>query len=156
MKIMVAAMAGLALVAWNAQANCGACAPGDKAKEAVKGEHAAHAEHGARTVDTAGLKKIVEAGAGTVILDARSGKWDDKNRIGGAKSLNAESSAAEIAAALPDKNAKIVTYCAGLTCPASGHLAKKLNELGYTDVTEYPEGIEGWVKAGNAVSKAAN
>ena len=62
---------------------------------------------------------------------------------------------AEVAAALPDKGALVVTYCAGLKCPASHLLGEKLRALGYKNVLEYHEGIEGWVAAGQKVEQAA-
>jgi rhodanese-related sulfurtransferase len=65
--------------------------------------------------------------------------------------LNAGSSEADIAKVLPDKNALVVTYCAGWKCPASGELAERLHKLGYVNVVEYPEGIPGWKDAGNPV-----
>jgi rhodanese-related sulfurtransferase len=32
-------------------------------------------------------------------------------------------------------------------------LAAHLKKLGYTNIMEYQEGIEGWIKAGNKVEK---
>ena len=48
----------------------------------------------------------------------------------------------------------VVTYCAGLKCPASHQLAERLEKLGYGNVIEYPEGIPGWIEAGHAVEQA--
>lgn len=100
------------------------------------------------------MKKVVESKSATV-LDARTGKYDDGRRIPGARALDPKAEASEIAKMLPDKSAPIVTYCGGLTCPASETLAKRLKDLGYTNVREYPEGIQGWVDAGNAVEGVA-
>jgi rhodanese-related sulfurtransferase len=86
-----------------------------------------------------------------VILDARSGKYDDGRRIPGAKVLNADADEAEVAKVLPEKGALVVTYCGGLTCPASNALAERLKKLGYANVIEYPQGIAGWTKDGNSV-----
>ena len=94
------------------------------------------------------LADMIKAKATLLLFDARSGKYDDGKRIPGAKSLNDTSTAEEIAKLIPAKDAKVITYCVGLTCPASANLAKHLKALGYTNVTEYPEGIEGWTKAG--------
>lgn len=105
-------------------------------------------------VNTAGVSALLNAKTPVVVLDARSGKYDDGKRLPGAKSLNADSPEAEIAKVLPDKKALVVTYCAGLSCPASGKLAEKLHKMGYNNVLEYAEGLEGWLKAGNAVENA--
>jgi len=105
-------------------------------------------------VNTSGLKTLLDSGVPLIVLDARSGQYDDGKRIPGALSLNAESKPEEIAKALPNKEALIITYCANLKCPASNMLYKHLKSLGYSNLLEYPEGIQGWVEAGNPVKSA--
>ena len=100
------------------------------------------------------LADWIKTDKNVVILDARSGKYDDGRRIPGAKSLNAKSTPEEVAAVVGDKDAKIVTYCSGVKCPASSYLAKHLTKLGYKNVIEYPKGIAGWSEAGQKVEKA--
>ena len=104
------------------------------------------------TVNTLGLKTLISSGVPLTILDARAGKYDDGRRIPGAQSLNAESKAEEIAKVLPNKESLVITYCANLKCPASHKLYTHLKSLGYTNLIEYPEGIDGWVAAGNPVN----
>ena len=88
------------------------------------------------------------------ILDARMGsKWDNKERVPGASGMSLKSSDAEIQSQLPDKNAKIVTYCGSEKCPMSATLAKRLKGLGYSNVIEYPAGLQGWKAAGNTIVK---
>lgn len=108
---------------------------------------------GFQNLTTKEMEDVVASKKATV-LDARSGKYDDGRRIPGAKSLNAKSSKEEVEALLKDKDAPIVTYCAGTKCPASGMLAKHLKSLGYTKIMEYPLGIEGWTEAGKEVEKS--
>lgn len=169
---MKVAMAFGALCAGSLWANCGTCGSGEdkRVEEAVcpvVGACAVSAEPKAEEkagccgteakgagVDTGGVAALLKAKTPVIVLDARSGKYDDGKRLPGAKSLNAESPEADIAKLLPDKKALVVTYCAGLTCPASGKLAAKLRKLGYENVLEYAEGLEGWLKAGHAVEKA--
>lgn len=103
------------------------------------------------TINTSGLKTLIDSGVPLVILDARSGKWDDGKRLPGALSLNSESKLEEITKVLPKKDALIVTYCSNLKCPASHKLFEHLKSNGYTNLIEYPEGIEGWLEAGNPV-----
>jgi len=95
------------------------------------------------------MTAVVKSKSATVV-DAR-GKKAQKAHIPGAKTLSSQSSAAEIKKALPDKNAEVVTYCASTSCGASATLAGKLRKMGYKNVREYPEGIQGWQKAGNKV-----
>ena len=143
--MVMAALLGSMMVA-EACSTCGCSATKkttDMAKKVVK--------HDGLTTDA--LKELITAKKDVVILDARSGKYDDGRRIPGAKSLNASTSKKEAKALIPSKDALVVTYCANLKCPASASLAKRLKELGYTNVQEYPYGIEGWADAGNKVKK---
>lgn len=105
------------------------------------------------TINTTQLKEYVDSGK-AILLDARTGKYDDGYRIPGAKSLSSLSTAEDVAEILPDKDALVVTYCSNLQCPAGKRLADYLKKLGYTQVHEYPEGIAGWRAAGGNVDKA--
>jgi len=106
-------------------------------------------------ITTEALASLLRAKTPLTVLDARTGKYDDGRRVPGAKALAPVAKDEEVAALLPDKTALIVTYCAGLKCPASHMLSEKLRGMGYVNVLEYHEGIEGWVAAGNAVEQAA-
>ncbi len=111
-------------------------------------------EESPATINTAGLKTLIGSGVPLTILDARSGKWDDGKRLPGALSLNSESKPEEIAKVLPKKDALVITYCSNLKCPASHKLYTHLKSLGYSNLIEYPEGIQGWIEAGNPVNEA--
>jgi rhodanese-related sulfurtransferase len=119
-------------------------------------EHGNAEVHEYKLIDTAGLKQVIDNADDVVILDARSGKYDDGRRIPGAKQLSDKSSPEEIAALLPDKDAKVIAYCTSTKCPASARLAKHLYNLGYSNVTKYPDGIEGWSAAGLPVEQTSN
>ena len=106
------------------------------------------------TLTTPALQSMLNAKTPLILLDARSGKFDDGTRIPSAKSLNSESKVLEVLKMVPDKESLVVTYCSNLKCPASDKLAKHLKSLGYKNVVEYPEGIQGWKEAGNSVEKA--
>lgn len=108
------------------------------------------------TVSTAALAALLRAKVPLVLLDARTGKFDDGRRIPGANSLSATTTAAQAAKFIKAKDTLVVTYCSNLKCPASSNLAKRLTALGYKNVVEYPNGIEGWAKAGNAVVEVKN
>ena len=106
-------------------------------------------------VTTDALAALLRSGVKATILDARTGKWDDGRRIPGAKSLAANATPEQVAAvAGKNKDALIVTYCTNLKCQASKRLATALRGLGYTNVLEYPEGIEGWAGAAKTVAQA--
>ena len=54
---------------------------------------------------------------------------------------------------LPDRGARIVTYCANTPCQNSGIAAATLVTMGYSDVREYAEGKQDWIDAGLPVEK---
>ncbi|HCE47001.1 MAG TPA: hypothetical protein DET40_25925 [Lentisphaeria bacterium] len=144
MKKIFSVIMAAALLAVIAGCNCPFFCGGAKAEAKVP--------EGVKAITTAELQKIV-ADKSALIFDARTGKYDTGERVPGAKTLSAANTADEIAKAIPDKNAAVVTYCANTACPASGDLAGTLKKMGYTNIMEYPEGIEGWIKAGNKVDK---
>lgn len=105
-------------------------------------------------INTAALDAMISSGINMIILDARSGKFDDGRRIPGAKQMNPDVSEEQASKLIPSKDSLVVTYCSGIKCPASNQLANRLRALGYNNVLEYKEGIEGWVQAGKKVDKA--
>jgi rhodanese-related sulfurtransferase len=139
---------------------CPGCLPKIKAdpdayikKILAKGETPEKAP-GAHELTTKQLKELLDSDAKVILLDARTGKYDDGRRIPGAKSLSPKASKEEVEkVAGKDKKALIVTYCSNLQCPASSFLFKHLKELGYTNLREYPQGIQGWAEAGHKVDK---
>ena len=134
--------------------DAGACALNLTAVAKLAQEAAAPEAVGYGHVDTAGLKALINAKTPMLLLDARSGKWDDGQRLPGAKALAPDATDAEIAAALPAKDALVIAYCSNPKCQASRILAAKLVNLGYTNILKYPEGTAGCLAAGNPVDKA--
>jgi rhodanese-related sulfurtransferase len=49
---------------------------------------------------------------------------------------------------VPDKDAPVVVYCANRECPASPRAARRVEELGYTEVYDYEEGKADWAEHG--------
>ena len=56
---------------------------------------------------------------------------------------------------LPDKDARIVVYCASGPCQNSEIATRKLAKLGYTNVADYHEGKAEWLEAGLPVERGA-
>ena len=102
-------------------------------------------------INTVVLENMIESSIPMVLLDARSGKWDDKSRIPGALSLNDKSTKDEVTGIIKSKDALVVTYCSSLKCGASNKLYIHLKKLGYKNVLEYPFGIKGWLESGNDI-----
>ncbi len=73
----------------------------------------------------------------------------------GAVNLPLEGFNETAARVLPDKDARIVVYCASLTCQNSHLARRKLLELGYRDVRVFSGGKAAWKEAGGALEGAA-
>jgi rhodanese-related sulfurtransferase len=93
------------------------------------------------------LKKAIDAGNVTVV-DALGGDYYAKQHLPGAVALAPGDVDALAFAVLPERDAAIVTYCTGPSCPNSGQVADRLTALGYGNVRKYREGIEDWTAAG--------
>lgn len=93
------------------------------------------------------LQAAVEAGS-VVLVDALPDSYYAQQHLPGALNLVADDVETRAATLLPDKNAAIVTYCSNPACSNSGQVATKLENLGYSNVRKYAEGIQDWVEAG--------
>jgi rhodanese-related sulfurtransferase len=100
------------------------------------------------------LKAAIDAQTVTVV-DALGETYWAQQHLPGAIYLVAEDVDTEAPALLPDKAAAIVTYCSNPACPNSQAVASRLEQLGYTNVRKYREGIQDWVEAGLPIESAA-
>src|SRR5882672_8943063 len=89
------------------------------------------------------------------VVDALGEQYWARQHLPGAIYLVADEVNTEAARLLPDKAAAIVTYCSNSACGNSQAVASRLEQLGYTDVRKYREGIQDWVEAGLPVESAA-
>lgn len=87
------------------------------------------------------------------LIDANGSESYAKAHIPGA--VDFESTGDALTEKLPqDKNALVVAYCGGPGCMAWSKAAKKLEELGYTNVKHYKGGIKEWKSSGMKVESA--
>lgn len=93
------------------------------------------------------LKAGIDSGTVTVV-DALGGQYYAKQHLPGAVALAPGQVDALASSVLPDRDAAIVTYCTGPSCPNSGQVADRLTALGYANVRKYREGIDDWTWAG--------
>jgi rhodanese-related sulfurtransferase len=143
-----------------AEKECSATCGGGKHKCAASdkeccgkcdGKQAAARQHGEINVEA--LEALIDSNAKVVVLDARTGEYDDGRRIPGAKSLAPDAGEKEVRKLIGSKKQLVVTYCSNTQCPASSKLAHRLSELGYENVVELPVGIQGWSEADKKVEK---
>ncbi len=99
------------------------------------------------------LKKRLEAKEKLILLDVREKEEFRAGFIPGAVSIPRGFLEIQVEGKLPDKNAKIVAYCAGGT--RSALAAKTLADLGYTDVETANPGFTRWKDLGYPVDAPA-
>ncbi len=99
------------------------------------------------------LKNMLEKNPAIIVIDARTAQWDNKERIGNAISIPCDSDDTTILTMLPNKDACIAIYCGNLKCPQGKILADRLAALGYIDVYDCAEGLQGWKSMGYSVTK---
>jgi molybdopterin/thiamine biosynthesis adenylyltransferase/rhodanese-related sulfurtransferase len=95
------------------------------------------------------LKRRIEAKEPITLLDVREKEEYRAGFIPGAVSIPRGFLEIQVEGRLPDKNAKIIAYCAGGT--RSALAAKTLAELGYTNVETANPGFVRWKDLGFAI-----
>ena len=73
--------------------------------------------------------------------------------IPGSRRVPLDTLGREVAETALPKDAEIIVYCAGPTCPQSRAAAEKLAHFGYTNVQAYEGGLEQWKAAGFEVER---
>ncbi|MEJ2158088.1 MAG: rhodanese-like domain-containing protein [Desulfobacteraceae bacterium] len=94
------------------------------------------------------IVKKIENKEPMVLVEALPAKYYRKEHLPGAVNIPHDEIERLAPELLTDRHAFIVVYCASPTCENSGIAANKLMEMGYTDVSQYEEGKQGWKEAG--------
>lgn len=90
-----------------------------------------------------------------VVLDTLGGDYYAAQHLPGAQPLVEGEVDARVAELVPDTTTPVVTYCSNPACANSTRVARRLEQLGYTSVRKYAEGIEGWIEAGLPVESGS-
>jgi rhodanese-related sulfurtransferase len=85
------------------------------------------------------------------LVDALGERYFAADHIPGAINLPHTVSDETLRAALPDRDAEIITYCANSACQNSHVLAHRLRVMGYRNVAVFPGGKQEWTEAGLAL-----
>lgn len=97
------------------------------------------------------LKENLESGESITIIDVNSPETFAKGHLPNA--FNFAQNKDNLEAKLPaEKDTNIVVYCGGPMCGAWKQAALALQELGYTNVSHYPGGLQGWQKKGEKLA----
>jgi rhodanese-related sulfurtransferase len=105
-------------------------------------------------VSLAGVKTLFDQKS-ALFLDARPSEEYKDGHIPGAIEFYADDFdkyAPQVLPNLLDKNQEIICYCHGSTCELSITLARRLKEIGYTNVKVFFGGWPQWQKAGYPIN----
>ena len=109
-----------------------------------------------KTINGQELKKQLDAGEDLVVVEALPEEGTYRSgHIPGAAHLPLENIDRRAALVIDDRNASVVVYCASESCENSHIAAKRLNELGYSNVSVYAGGKADWKLRGYPLEKAA-
>ena len=100
-----------------------------------------------QTITRDQLQAEIAAGA-VVVLEALPHNYYVEGHIPGALNLPLDDIASLAPGLVSERDAAVVTYCTGTSCPNSRIAAEGLRKLGYTNVRAFEGGKENWVEGG--------
>ena len=101
-----------------------------------------------KTISAQELKKKIDDKEDFELVDVLSKDSFEAKHIPGSKSIPVNELEERAPQELSDKDKETIVYCASKECQASPHTAKKLEELGYTNVADFEDGLAGWQDVG--------
>jgi rhodanese-related sulfurtransferase len=111
---------------------------------------ARHCETQMQTITRRELEKALASSRPLVLLEALPPNYYEADRLPGALNLPLDEVDELAVALIPSFDSRVVTYCSGPCCQNSTTAAKRLRELGHTDVAVHEGGKEEWAAEGLA------
>jgi rhodanese-related sulfurtransferase len=100
------------------------------------------------TVSRDSLWAKMEQGEEFVLVDALSLISYAASHLPGAVHIPPDAVDDRAPRRIPDLDTEVVVYCSNPDCESSIEVARRLLELGYTNVWHYPGGKRDWIDAG--------
>ena len=101
-----------------------------------------------KTISAQELKEKIDSGDDFEFIDVLDKSSFESKHIPKSKSIPLNELGDRSDQELPDKDNEVIVYCASTECQASPNAAKKLEEMGYTNVVDFDSGLDGWQEAG--------
>jgi rhodanese-related sulfurtransferase len=98
------------------------------------------------TVTAIDLRQKLESATDMILINTLGTDSFRAKRIPGSINIPAGNIMERAEQVLPDKEQEIIVYCGGPDCSASPKAARKLSELGYTNVYDFEGGLTGWLR----------
>lgn len=106
-------------------------------------------------VTTPTLVSLLTAGAPIALIDCRSADALAEPRIPGSLVFVAGWNHENIAGRFPGKDILVILYDGGAVS-VRGEARRQLAEAGFSNILQYPDGIRGWIDAGQATIPTAS
>jgi rhodanese-related sulfurtransferase len=100
------------------------------------------------TISRDEVRTKLDRGEPIVLVEALPSMYYEDAHLPGAINIPHDEVDALAPTLLPDKDAEIIVYCANGPCQNSGIAARRLVQLGYTNVKDYHDGKQDWIAAG--------
>lgn len=107
-----------------------------------------------KTISRDDLQTLISSNATFVLAEALDAPYFEKGHLPRAINMPL-GRVPELAKAIPTTSTPVVVYCASATCENSHIAARKLEQLGYTDVSVYAGGKADWQEAGLPLVRSA-
>lgn len=101
-----------------------------------------------QTISLEDLQQLLQQGGNFHFWNVLTDQYFKGDMIPGSHRVPLDYIGREAATGQIPKDAEIIVYCAGPSCPQSRLAAEKLSKLGFTNVKAYEGGIEEWKNAG--------
>jgi rhodanese-related sulfurtransferase len=107
-----------------------------------------------KTVDANGLKTLLDGNENVLLVNTLKAESFEKTRIPGAVNIPLENEdfVARVEQQAGGKDNPVVVYCASRACNSSEKAAGKLENAGFTAVTDFAGGFKAWQENSEAVS----
>lgn len=96
------------------------------------------------------LVERLAAATPPVLLEALPEKYYAASHLPGARHMPHDAVDVLASRLIPSKDSEVVVYCANAQCQNSHIAARRLNQLGYTNVRVYAGGKQDWEARGRA------
>ena len=108
-----------------------------------------------KTIDAVGLRSLLDGDGKMLLVNTLSADSFEETRIPGAVNipLDNEDFVTHVKELAGGKDKPVVVYCASQQCNSSEKAAEKLENAGFTAVTDFAGGFKAWQENSESVSE---
>jgi rhodanese-related sulfurtransferase len=106
-----------------------------------------------RTISIDDLARKIDEGKPFYFWNVLTNDYFTGELIPGSERVPLDRIGREVAARRLPKDADIVVYCSGVSCPQSKLAAEKLQTLGYRNTVAFEGGLQAWKEAGFRIER---